>query len=532
MGGSLLYVGFLPGFVPLRSHVEEDDYPTLQDSHYLYSGSRDLVVASSVEPVEQGVAGLLHFAGSTGLNNHPPRHETEVEQSQVGNRHREVIHPSLPQSSRPHENTTVVEKTEEISHVDPERQDLKAKMEDVIQAIKGKDTAAIDSLVQKTNLPFRPSVMKCPLPSKFKMPSIESFDGTKDPIDHLETFQALMHLYVMPDEIMCRAFPTTLKGSIRVWFNKLKPGTIETFEELSKHFVGHFIAGQKHRRSATYLLTVKQQKGESLQDYISRFNTEMLQVEEADDNVALAAFMGGLQTSRFLFSLSEEPPTNMAELLVRAKKHMNDEDAMMARKGKEGDDKKADKKRPALITKDEKKTKYKKPMINQNERASRYKSIQDEPYLKWPPKLKSDPARRPRDKYCRFHKDHGHATEDCFDLKDQIEALIRRGHMGKFIMGNDRTDVNLPRAGRDNRLRDQQPMGEIKFIAGGCAGGGESSSARKAYARRMRNSSEVCEVGIQNPHRKMPRLGDPVITFSDEDIKDVRQPHDDLSLSP
>ncbi|XP_059639766.1 uncharacterized protein LOC132282162 [Cornus florida] len=383
-------------------------------------------------------------------------------------------------------------------------------MEGVMQAMKGKGIAAIDGLVQKTNLPFSPSVVKCPLPSKFRIPTIESFDGTKDPLDHLETFQALMHLHAMPDEIMCRAFPITLKGSTRVWFNKLKPGIIETFEELSKGFVGHFIAGQRHRRPATHLLTVKQQKGESLRDYISRFNTEMLQVEEADDKVALAALMGGLQTSRFLFSLSEEPPTNMAELLVRAKRHMNAEDAMIARKGKEGEDKKSDKKRPALMIRDEKETKYKKPMVNQNERASRYKNterytnytplnmpidkvflqIQDEPYLKWPPKLKSDLARRPRDNYCRI-------------------------------------DINPLRAGRDNHPPDQQPIGEIRVIAGGCAGGGESSSARKAYARRMRSSSEVCEAGVQIQHRKMPRLGDPVITFSDEDMKDVQQPHDD-----
>ncbi|XP_059636182.1 uncharacterized protein LOC132278409 [Cornus florida] len=194
---------------------------------------------------------------------------------------------------------------------------------------------------------------------------------------------------------------------------------------------------------------------------------------------------------------------------------MNAEDAMIARKGKEGDDKKADKKRPALTTRDEKETKYKKPMI------------QDEPYLKWPPKLKSDPARRPRDKYCRFHKDHGHATEDCFNLKDQIETLIRMGHIRKFIVGNDRTDINPPRAGRDNRHPDQQPMGEIRVIAGGCAGGGESSSARKAYARKIQSSFEVCEVRVQVQHRKMPRLSDPVIIFSDEDIKDVQQPHDD-----
>ncbi|XP_059629713.1 uncharacterized protein LOC132272621 [Cornus florida] len=430
-------------------------------------------------------------------DNHPPQHETKAEQSQVGNRHKKVIHPSLPQSSPPHEDTTVIEKTEEISHVDLEMQDLKAKMEDVMQAMKGKGIAAINGLMQRTNLLFSPSVMKCPLPSKFRMPTIESFDGTKNPLDHLETFQVLMHLHAMPNEIMCRAFPTTPKGS--AW---------------------------RHRRSATHLLTVKQQKGESLRDYISRFNTEMLQVEEADDKEALAAFMGGLQTSRFLFSLLEEPPTNMAELLVRAKRHMNAEDAMMARKGKEGEDKKADKKRPALTTKDEKETKYKKPMVNQSEKASRYKNaerytnytplnmlidqvflqIQDEPYLKWPPKLKSDSKRRPRDKYCRFHKDYRHATEDCFDLKDQIETLIRIRHMRKFIVGNDRTDINPPRAGRDNRPPDQQPMGEIRVIAGGCAGGGELSSARKAYARRMRSSYEVCEVGVQIQHRKMPRL--------------------------
>ncbi|XP_059663781.1 uncharacterized protein LOC132309494 [Cornus florida] len=391
-------------------------------------------------------------------------------------------------------------------------------MEGAMQAMKGKGIAAIDGLVQKTNLPFSPSVMKCPLPRKFRMPTIESFDGTKDPFDHLETFQALMHLHAMPDEIMCRVFPTTLKGSAR-----------------------------RHRRPATHLLTVKQQKGESLRDYISRFNTEMLQVEEADDKVALTAFMGGLQTSRFLFSLSEEPPTSMAELLVRAKRHMNAEDAMITRKGKEGEDKKSDKKKPTLTIRDEKETKYKKPMVNQNERASRYKNaerytnytplntpidqvflqIQNEPHLKWPPKLKSDPARRPHDKYCRFHKDHGHATEDCFDLKDQIETLIQRGHMRKIIVGNDRTDINPLRVGRDNHPPDQQPIGEIRVIAGGCAGSGESSSARKAYARRMRSSSEVCEVGVQIQHRKMPRLGDPVITFSDEDMKDVQQPHDD-----
>ena len=43
--------------------------------------------------------------------------------------------------------------------------------------------------------------------------------------------------------------------------------------------------------------------------------------------------------------------------------------------------------------------------------------IKDEGALTFPGKLKSDPTKRSRNKYCRFHRDHGHDTVDCYDLK-------------------------------------------------------------------------------------------------------------------
>ena len=43
--------------------------------------------------------------------------------------------------------------------------------------------------------------------------------------------------------------------------------------------------------------------------------------------------------------------------------------------------------------------------------------IKDERALTFPGKLKGDPNKRPRDKYCHFHRDHGHDTVDCYDLK-------------------------------------------------------------------------------------------------------------------
>lgn len=53
--------------------------------------------------------------------------------------------------------------------------------------------------------------------------------------------------------------------------------------------------------------------------------------------------------------------------------------------------------------------------------------ILDDPSVKWPDRIHAPPKKRSHDKYYHFHWDHGHDTNDCFDLKEQIEALIQRG---------------------------------------------------------------------------------------------------------
>ncbi|KAL2461595.1 reverse transcriptase [Abeliophyllum distichum] len=36
-------------------------------------------------------------------------------------------------------------------------------------------------------------------------------------------------------------------------------------------------------------------------------------------------------------------------------------------------------------------------------------------------------------RYCRYHRSAGHDTDDCRDLKGEIERLIRRGHLKEFV---------------------------------------------------------------------------------------------------
>ena len=57
--------------------------------------------------------------------------------------------------------------------------------------------------------------------------------------------------------LVCRAFPTTLKGAARIWFNRLTPNSVSTFKELSAQFIAHFIGGHRYKKSTACLMSIK-----------------------------------------------------------------------------------------------------------------------------------------------------------------------------------------------------------------------------------------------------------------------------------
>lgn len=189
-----------------------------------------------------------------------------------------------------------------------------------------------EDLVHRPDSPFTASINGHPLPPKFKLPSLDSYDGTRDPFDHISTFKTTMHLQGVPNEIMCRAFPTTLKGPARVWFGKIPPNSVSSFEELSKLFVNNFIGGQRHNSSS--LLNIEQGEKKRLRSFITRFNREALVVDKMDDKLLLAAFHNGVNSDLFIHKLYKQEPETMAELVHSTQNFMNAEDAIIAKKWK------------------------------------------------------------------------------------------------------------------------------------------------------------------------------------------------------
>ena len=66
---------------------------------------------------------------------------------------------------------------------------LQQELSRVKEVVKGRAPVSMDTLVQQTESPFTAEVLHFPLPAKFRMPQVETFDGVKDPVDHLNTYK-------------------------------------------------------------------------------------------------------------------------------------------------------------------------------------------------------------------------------------------------------------------------------------------------------------------------------------------------------
>nr|KYP71814.1 hypothetical protein KK1_011087 [Cajanus cajan] len=74
--------------------------------------------------------------------------------------------------------------------------------------------------------------MEVPLPTTWKSLNIERYDGTTDPDEHIDAYITQINLYTNGDAIMCRVFPTSLKGAALSWYTQLPSRSVDNFNTL------------------------------------------------------------------------------------------------------------------------------------------------------------------------------------------------------------------------------------------------------------------------------------------------------------
>ena len=82
--------------------------------------------------------------------------------------------------------------TRRVPYLEREIDQMKRSMEKMKDSMRRANH--VDDLIHRIDSPFITSITSHPLPSKFKMPTLDSYDGTRNPCDHISTFKTTIHL--------------------------------------------------------------------------------------------------------------------------------------------------------------------------------------------------------------------------------------------------------------------------------------------------------------------------------------------------
>ncbi|KAD0312828.1 hypothetical protein E3N88_44470 [Mikania micrantha] len=138
---------------------------------------------------------------------------------------------------------------------------------------------------------------------------------------------------------------------------------------------------------------------------------------------------------------------------------------------------------------------------------------------RWP-SMEKKFATRDKSKWCAFHKDFGHITDDCIALRKEISYLLSKGHL-KELLGKKkerRQDSN----GFSERVASP-PKGAkvINFISGGSDICGTSYSAARKHAKEAKMENG------ERPTKTSTLTTETVVSFEEQDRENILDPHHD-----
>ncbi|XP_022899394.1 uncharacterized protein LOC111412703 [Olea europaea var. sylvestris] len=255
-----------------------------------------------------------------------------------------------------------------------------------------------------------------PLHEKLKIPQIAAYEGDGDPLSHHDKYTSWMELQEASNAIMCRAFPLTLGDKAQRWFRRLHERLVKNWNDLATVFLAQFMGFKAETTQKERLVSINQGRSESLKSYMTRFNKQSMEVEKISDDAALMAVLAGLRPrTRFWWSVHKDGPMTYHKFLNRAEKYISTEEATS--------DQEEETSEPDLNNT----VKEKKPSAAPSPKKRRTGEKENVLGLSHTNFESTTHSKSP------WKRIAGHDTDNCRDLKEEVESLIRRGRLQKFV---------------------------------------------------------------------------------------------------
>ena len=267
--------------------------------------------------------------------------------------------------------------------------------------------------------PFTNDIIATPLPNKWRGLTMNLYDGSTDPDEHLNIFRTQMTLYTIDRTVWCKVFPTSLREGPLGWFSDLPPNSITSFDALELKFTTQYATSRPHRTSSMSLFNVKQERGESLRTFMDRFSKVCMGIHNLNPDIAMHHLVSAILPGRFTESLIKWPPHSMDELRTRATKFMQiEEHIYYHRKAHVENTNRGKGVRPPIIPTDRDRYRPNRgprfhsytPLI-----VPRGKVLDEALQIELIPALKQSqtPPNADTSKRCQYHRNYGHTTEGC-----------------------------------------------------------------------------------------------------------------------
>jgi hypothetical protein len=156
--------------------------------------------------------------------------------------------------------------------------------------------------------------------SKFRPHLPEKYDGTTNPSEFVQVYITAITAAGGDTAVMATYFHVALSGPARTWLMNLSPGSIYSWEELCARFTANFANAYKQHGVEAHLHAVRQEPGETLRAFISRFTKVRDTIPHISDASIITDFCQGVRNEKMLEILATHDVETVTRLFALADK--------------------------------------------------------------------------------------------------------------------------------------------------------------------------------------------------------------------
>nr|GEX16265.1 hypothetical protein [Tanacetum cinerariifolium] len=316
---------------------------------------------------------------------------------------------------------------------------------------EGSDSCNRDSRLRRSEKAFQGSSENSIGPEdnrvrrpEFKMPTdIKLYDGTTNSKDHLSRFSSATNLGEWPMPVWCRMFQQTCDGNARGWFENLPNGSIDGWAELRLQFTTRFSTRRACFKHPTEITKIVRRANETLGDFKERWIVETGFITGVPEVMKISSFMDAHKCPKLAKRFSNKVPNTVDEMMTRLDDFVRSEEAFASTEQDKGEMSEVSRKLMGPISMREDRfnrggygadrRRRWEEHVQQQRWASTISPTESQLNLQPPRPMQLPPKKENQDRYCDYHGEKENYTNDCFQLKRQLEMALESGKLNHLI---------------------------------------------------------------------------------------------------